>query len=277
MSAFAPTLGKRQNLLRTVLLEAFREGQPAEEVYRRHADRLEVQGMIPTGMFKRADRSRHLSILEGWQRGLRKVFANRPRPFDPFRFGRGPQASTTGRVEPPLSIDLADETVELRGTTLPAIDTPAASVVLRTASEPFSGPPTHELPGFIDHVVRAAAGMTGDAPYTVWTVYAEGRAARTRFDPMPEGQARDYLRLLVSELRGATHDYLLPFSAIHRAHLRADASDDAWDAILAGLKPARYGPLAGVPAEPATPDRAQDVLTRRFGPFYRLRRPEDGS
>ena len=264
------------NLLRTVILETVRTTTKIDDVYAAHADRLEIAGVLPTGVFKQADRRRHLRILQGWQRALRKVFANRPQPFDPIRFGRGADMGPAARSRPGLRIDLDAGPVELRGSTQPAIETPPASVVLKTGSRPSGGPPAHELPAFIDQVARSAAGEAAGSPYVVWTVYGDGQAVRTRFDAFAQAEAQSYLVGLIHELRSETHDYLLPFSAIDRAHRRQDGSEEGWAPILASVAPARFGPLAGFKTDAASPDRAQDILRRRFGPFYQRRREELG-
>lgn len=262
-------------LLRSALLTAVRQQRPVAEVYQAEADRLEIQGIVPTGMFKRADRQRHLTVLDGWQRALRRVFANRPRPFDPIRYGRGTTVAGATRIEPAVQLALADGPLEVRGTTLPAIADPAASVVLKVDARSSHATPTHELAGFIDHVVRSASDRPPEGEYAVWTVYGDGQVTRTCFGAFTPADAQAYLTSLVADLRSNTHDYLLPFSAIHRAASRADASDEGWEPILAAVSPARFGPLAGIETAPPEPQQAQDILTRRFDAFYRRRQPED--
>ncbi len=264
-------------LLRTVLLESVRDRAAIEDVYARHADRLEVFGVVPTGVFKRSDRDRHLKVLEGWSRGLRRVFMNRPRAFDPIRFGRG-AAPVEGAVSAPaFPIPLSTGAVELRGTTQPAIESPPGAVVLKVEGRPMSGPPTHELAGFIDQVARSAAGQIAGQPFTVWTVYGDGQTVRTRFEPFGQQEAEAYLTHLTTELQTEAHDYLLPFSAVDRAFLKGDGSEEGWAPILDAVRPAEYGPLHGVAAPVCNPVRAQRILTDRFGPFYRRRREDLGA
>ena len=257
-------------LLRKVLLDALRDATSTADVYAEHADQLEVQGIVPTGLFKRAERERHLRVLDGWQRALRKVFANRPRPLDPFRFGPATAASTSARPAPTFTVD----EVELRGTTQPAIEEPPASVVLRVGRRPTSGPALHDVAGFVDHVARSAVGLTADKPYVVWAVYGDGQTVRTRFDPFAQTEAQDYLATLVAQMRTEAHDYLLPFAAVDRAHRRGDLSDDGWASVFDTITPPRFGPLAGVRAAPPSTEVARDILTERFGPFYRKRHEE---
>ena len=258
-------------LLRQVMLEAVRTERTPEAVYHEHADRLEVLGIVPTGVFKRADQRRHLQILEAWTRGLRKVFANRPRPFDPYRFGRGGAVSGAARVVPAVQVSLPTGIVELRGTTQPALDSPPASVILRTGARPAGGPPTHELPAFIDQVARSASGALSEEPYRVWTVYGDGHAVRTESAPFAPAEALAYLTDLVRDLREQPHDYLLPFAAVHRAYRQGGFTPD-WAPALATVAASAFGPLAGVRAAPPSADRAQQILTDRFAPFYRRRK-----
>ena len=258
-------------LLRSVLLEAYREGHPVEEVYLRHADRLEIVGIVPTGLFKRADRQRHLQVLTGWQRALRKVLTNRPRPLDPIRFGRSTAPAQNTRVDDAIHIPLESGPLELRGTTLPSLEDPAASVVLKVGPKPSGGPPTHELAAFIDHVARSATGEVSGQPYIAWTVYGDGEAVRTRFEPFERQDALAYLVRLITDLRTQAHNYLLPFSAVHRAQVRGDGSDEGWAPVLAAVRPARHGPLAGLEAPTPAPQTAQRILTERYGAFYRRR------
>ena len=279
-------------LLSTVLLEAVREGRDFVEVYAEHTDRLEVLGSVPTGVFKRADRQRHLAVLSGWHRALKRIFKNRPQAFDPIRFGRSTADASTTRVANAPTFMVGGVATELRGTTQPIIDAPPGSVILKVqARPPTAGPPTHELGAFIDQVVRsslrdaessaphapAGAITAADAqPYVVWTVYGDGQVVRTGFDPFDTTQATSYLNRLIEQLRIEPHAYLLPFSAIHRAYLRADNSDEAWATILAGVRPARFGPLAGISAPVASAEQARGILAERFGPFYDRRREEIG-
>ena len=262
-------------LLRSVLLEAHRNGERIEDVYAQHSDRLEVIGTVPTGLFKRADRQRHLQTLVGWQRALRRVFSNRPRPFDPIRFGRSAAAAPNTRMDDAIDIPLPSGPIELRGTTLPSLDEPPASIVVKVGPKPSGGPPTHELGAFIDHAARSATGEVAGRPYTVWTIYGDGEAVRTRFEPFDRQDATAYLARLIAELRTVPHGYLLPFGAVHRAHLQGDGSDDGWAPILAAIRPARFGPLAGLEAPIPEAQAAQRILTERYGAFYR-RRTEGG-
>ncbi len=263
-------------LLREVLLESVRDGRPVDAVYSALADQLEVRGRMPTGTFKRADRQRHLAILDGWSRGLRKVFANRPRPFDPIRFGRGSGIRGAAKVSSAVTVVVDSGPLELRGTTQPCLDHPPASVVLRPRPKPKGGAPTHELGAFIDQVTRSAAGETANAAYAVWSVYGDGQAVRTRFDPFGQDEAQSYLSGLITELRTEPHHYLLPFDIVYRAHARGDTTADGWTTLLAAARPARFGPVAGLAAPPPPPARAQQILDTRFGPFFR-RRHEEGT
>ncbi|MEM7675391.1 MAG: hypothetical protein AAF449_05245, partial [Myxococcota bacterium] len=261
-------------LLREVLLESLRTGDNVQAVYSQHADRLEMQGILPTGLFKRSEQQRHMTVIDGWYRGLRKVFANRPAPFDPIRFGRGSADRTAIRVASALILELDGIPVELRGTTQPAIDDPPAAVILRASVRPTGGPPTHELAGFIDQAARAAAGEAADRDFLVWSVYANGEAVRTRFAPFSRYDATGYLVDLATDLRTRPHDYLLPFSAVHQAQRRSGQGLDGWTSILAHVKPARFGPLAGIEAPAPSPTTAESILQRRFVPFYNRRTEE---
>ncbi|MEO1334227.1 MAG: exodeoxyribonuclease V subunit gamma [Myxococcota bacterium] len=261
-------------LLRDVLLESLRTEEDVQTVYSLHADRLEMLGILPTGLFKRAERQRHMTVIDGWLRALRKVFANRPRPFDPIRFGRGAADRTAVRIAPALTLELGETQVELRGTTQPAIDEPPAAVILRAAARPAGGPPTHELGAFIDQAARSAAGETANRDFVVWTVYANGEAIRTRFAPFSQHDAALYLAELATDLRTQPHDYLLPFSAVHQAKRRSGSGLDGWATILSRVKAARFGPLAGIDAPTPSPEHAESILERRFAPFYNRRTEE---
>lgn len=275
--------------LRAVLIEQFRRDAASdlstslEELYRARANRLELEGMMPTGIFGRAERTKHERILQAWQKQVRDALNGKATPIDPVRFGRARERAATVEPADPISLEVPvggrSIIVELHGQTQPALRDPGVfgSVAL-TMKRPYKGKRAQllELRGFMDQVVLAAAGIADEVPFTAATAFGEDDLRVTDFAPFTRREARDYLRSLLADMLSRPHAYLLPFGTVldlHKAREQGRLGPRKRASILANARPDPFGPLVDPEVDPPTAEEIDDVLAARFGPYFERRRP----
>jgi hypothetical protein len=259
----------RDSFLREVFYASLRDPSAAiEACYHRQADRLELLGELPTGVFGRSERARHLATLANWKRELRRAARGRRGPIDPIRFGRAAEHDFVARREPALEIPVENGTVQLSGKTQARIEDPSTSMVFFGRAPKGRADRHYELRGFLDQVVLAATGLH-DGANTVHLAYSEGEPSIARFEPISAGEARSYLSRLASTLLFDTHAYALSFDTVDRV-MRAKQRSER-QRILDDARPSRWGPLRDPPVEAPPFDDALEMIEARFGLYYERR------
>lgn len=271
--------------LRRVLIEKMRRDAASdlavslEDLYRARADRLELAGVLPTGVFGRAERHKHERILLAWQKQVRDALNGRPSPIDPIRFGRAREEDAVESADPiPLEVDLGGGhtvSVEIHGKTQPILRAPAGSIAL-TMRPPYHGRPARllELRGFVDQVVLSAAGRAADVPFVAAVAFGEDDLRRTELAPFSRAEATDYLRTLVQDLLSHAHAYLLPFTTvleIEKVSREGRLGTARLQRILANARHDELGPLVDPQVDAPERSEIDRILERRFAPYFRRR------
>ncbi len=248
----------------TVVRAAFARylaGEPLDDALVRTWERLQLGGKVPVGVFAEATRPRLDALVRTWAAELDR-HGGRDQTFTVFGLGKTPREKA--ELLPPVRLEVATpggpRLVEIVGTTSPWGEH-AGSLVLA----PGSLSPRHVLRAAFDHLVLAAAGRFR---FGMKHLLLGGRgkhlvevARHERWEPEA---ARAHLTLLVGDLLGAGHDYLLSL----------DMSVDSFEG-----KPPRvqesadgrpgsfgYGPMPQRELE-AAPDAAS-LGMRRIGPLW---------
>jgi exodeoxyribonuclease V gamma subunit len=255
---FSATALSATILLREVLFErlaldlAGSAGPPIDAIYDRRALRLELGGAVPTGVFREAERFKHLRILSSWYGHVTAMFGERRRFLDALRFGKSREHAKVDAFVDPLVLDVTlaegrPARVELYGRTEPLIDG-SCSLLALAKDDPPSAPAVERqaLRLFLDGVVLSALGrLEGDTHRALVLFASQKRFIRT-YRRFSEADARAYLAGVLSDLLSGPHAYQLPCEAVFAAE------------------------GSGAPIELAGAD-VSAIVERRFGPYFARR------
>lgn len=284
---FATTRLVETQLLRGVFLDALAAPSAADDptalaaLYEPRADALARTGVMPVGLFRAADRRRHLDCLSAWIAAARKRGILDRGPYHVRRFGRAAENERVDVLGPSIPLDVpitrpdgASETlrVELFGRTELVSAKLPGSLTCVSRPEPKD---KDFLAGFLDAVALSLVDHHDPAEYHVHVLTDSlggkpGTRERTLCG-IDETQARQYLVDLLADLLAAPHAYLLPCEAVFD-HLVKGVSltetiEDLRDDPRAPCS-SRYGPVPNFAQyDPPDPAEAVRLVKRRFGLF----------
>lgn len=264
----------RAALLRASFWAGPLDDAAATAAYEARYDRMELQGVMPTGIFAEATRRAHAAIQNDW----RRQFANLGVASDgwaPVIFGAA--ATGAARGLPPLTFTIAAPAgplqVELVGETDPV--NAAFDATLYLSAGNWVQCPENYLRGFLTHAVLAAAGHAPAQDFAVYLVYKNGPAkpaTHTRLlTPLTPARAREYLAAIITDLVTERHDYFFTDSAACAAlfkgkDLDAELRSTHEAALERGAK--AFGPVTRPDRfAPPPPDLAARITQRRYGLF----------
>ncbi|WP_428267328.1 exodeoxyribonuclease V subunit gamma [Haliangium sp.] len=271
----APMVGLLREVFGAHLGAEDRSFEALVDRYHRRAHHIELSGQGPTGVFSDIDRERHLAILHQWYQHLSELTDEVER-FATISFGRAREHSDVGALLEPIALTFElpgsdgrprPVRVELFGRTDP-LGVPAVGSLVLT-HRPRDAP-KHIIRGFIDHIALAAAGHAVDRDHCVTIVTAGAHRAQHYLGGCSQDQARAYLSLLVAEMLGSQHEYLLPCEAVFRWRAKPGSS------LIGHIETLRrdgrgfscaYGPVTQIDRLPV-PDRAEAMVEQRFGPLF---------
>jgi exodeoxyribonuclease V gamma subunit len=273
--SFATARPQRIALLREIFLRRARTCGALEETYDRTADLLELAGALPTGLFARAERERHLEILRRWEEIIARIGATGTPAL--LRFGRAEEHAEIAELYEPIFLEESGLKLEIHGHTEPLFETPRGSLILAYRSESHASDWRECLRAFLDHALLAAAGQPSPEGYQAFLCNGHPDAAggqRVRFAPLSREEARSYLLELARDLLSSPHPYLLPCEAVYRwTRNRAQRITDIVDDFREDpfqLFSGQNGPIRN-PArfDPPGEEEARAMVERRFGLFLR--------
>lgn len=283
---FATPVGPMVGMLRDV----FTAHLAAEErtldtlmaTYEQRAEHIELTGNAPVGVFSAIERERHAAILKRWHEHLQELTRGRRERFATYSIGRAAENADVDRLLPSiaLTIELPDAAgqarpvrVELFGRTEAVGERVIGSLVLNHSDKPDIDKKRlmkYMLRGFVDQLALSALGMASGRDYTTTVLTASDQVAQYHLMPWPEDRAREYLGVLVADLIGSAHEYLLPCEAVFEHMANPDRSVYG---IVEQLKAqgrsfsSLYGPVTQL--EPLhAPFDAEALITRRFRPIF---------
>lgn len=260
-----------------------------ENLYDTHAEKLELLGILPTGLFKDAERGRHLNVLNMWAANLKTFGLNPSQNLQTLRFGRATRhQQTNAQLHPAIRLNIpgvlqADGTtrdfqVELFGETqaLNPHHNLSVSFINRKGTE------TRDfLPGFFDHILLSAAGLLpnrSNASHTVFlnpTEILSRTESRTRvFHTLTQQEAHDYLTLLTRDLLSGIHDYLMPIEAV--IYFSDARNHDTFAKVIEDIleqnksMSSLFGPVRRLERfAPPNESLVQTIINARFAPFLK--------
>jgi exodeoxyribonuclease V gamma subunit len=281
----------RAVLLRAIFFDALCAGRPKDGVpdfeahYDRTASRLELQGVLPTGLFQGIQRSAHLEILKNWYLNLNTLKLEGG-PFEVCRFGRAQEYAHVQTLWPPIILDndlTAGKSlprsvrVELYGTTEMLAADRTRSLRLSLGDRG-----THKecLQGFLDYLCLLLADPADCQDYEVVVLPAEGEVSEKccRSFAVTRKQAREYLQSLVADLLGGPHAYFLPCEAVFdfwpgEGRSLAEIADQ-WRENSRNPCSSFLGPIPHAERYPTPAEiEARQMIARRFGLFFQGRQP----
>ncbi|HEY7373505.1 MAG TPA: exodeoxyribonuclease V subunit gamma [Polyangia bacterium] len=248
---------------------------------------LRLDGTLPSGLFGRAVRARHLGLLRSWREGLRLACAGRlPTGLARIWYGAAPEHRRDVAIDPaiPLSVALPDgpRAVTLTGQTeaLAGLEGERVAVTLVVGNRQYAE--RDRLGAWLTQLALAASGVGTERPMGSLALAAssDGEPA-TRgqgiFLPIATDDARALLAGLAAEMLADVHPYLLPCEGVftwQRRQRRGQAMS-VRDAVLLvrddGVTrlSSRYGPVADAVRYPVPPDRdAEAIVARRFQRYF---------
>jgi exodeoxyribonuclease V gamma subunit len=279
-------------LLQTVFLEKLtiehRDDQPYDfdPIYDQRARWYELQGLLPTGPFYSATRSRHLKVLTTWQENLPLLGYGRSAPMQIRRFGRAIEHAMVDVPGAPLTLDVPVPSpvggepisvrVEIGGRTEVLLPESDAALVCHTTTMAHQLSPKYFLRGFMDHVFLAARGEPTPHRWTVVLNPAEEalqykhKNCLRRFEPVDQAEAQGFLRDIVREMITRVHAYYLPvevaFEHLERGEPLEQVAErrrgNSWDRTSADFGPVRE------PRRFELPDEADAIIKRRYGLYF---------
>ncbi len=265
--------------------------QELESLYENHAQRLELLGILPTGLFKDAERGRHLSVLHMWADNLKTFGINAAQNLQILRFGNVTRHQQhTAELHPAVRLNIPgvlqtdgstkDFIVDIVGETQ-ALNTPrnlSVSLINRKNTE------TRDfLPGFFDHVLLSAAGLLPNRsnPHSTHTVFLNPTETLTKtesktrvFHTLTQQEAQDYLTLLTRDLLSGIHDYLMPIEAV--LYFSDERNHDSFTQIVNNFvddnksMSSLFGPVRRLERfAPPSEETAKTIINARFAPFLK--------
>ncbi|MEO1230695.1 MAG: exodeoxyribonuclease V subunit gamma [Myxococcota bacterium] len=283
---FALEPGESLELLREVFLswlEASESPETLEGRYEAAADRQELAGRFPTGVFGEALRTRHRASLEAWRRRLLEATEGRAAVLR--RLDLGGPGDRRSLARPPLQLARA---VITGMTEVVFMDRPSSLVLVDRAVDDRTHLVRHTLRGWLTQLAATAAAPSPATP----PLRASEDAPRGDAPPQPEtwtaflaaSEAERVRRLqLPAETRESAAEKLdhLAHTLVHEEHalrfpLRTQLA--LWDArargrsrrvlqdILERAPPDPYGPLDTGRLDPPELEAAFELIRQRLGP-----------
>jgi exodeoxyribonuclease V gamma subunit len=237
---FETELREETLFLRRVFLDAKRRGVSVEGAYDAAVRERELRGEGPSGAFARGERDDHLHALAIWRSELQRCDVAME-SLAVHRLGRGGERSEGDAVHEPLTfeLDVLDGgttrvlKTEIVGRTLPlgAAETTSVTLAKRVEEQDDewarAGRRRTLLRSFVDHAVLCAAGQGSGVARSALIVVATPEGANTEritLAPLSRDKALVWLRGIVRELLGASHDYFFPYEAVFVQRERRDAA-----------------------------------------------------
>jgi len=251
-----------------------------------------LDGTLPSGLFGRALRERHLALLACWRDGLLEATGGAPGSPAVLWLGAAPEHRSDVALLPALDLPLpGGATIAVGGRTELCGETATGEriVISFLGSTGRDSAERDLLRPFFTHLALSAMDA-GEGPTRAILVrpnvdgspYVDARL----FPHLPAEDARAYLGALAAELLGQVHASFLPCEAIfswRKRHEKGDPigirdmvlllRDDNWTRFLSDRGPVPDPRAYPVPSEEA----ARAIVERRFGPYFAALRGPDGA
>jgi hypothetical protein len=266
-------------LLREVMVETRRDpAAPIEAVYERHALRAEAEGKAPTGFFGTIAAAKHCAVLAQWTENLASI-GESAGGLGRVHFGRAEEHAHVEALEEALAFEVTrpgpdaagdgSHTVHVSLVGSTGLVTPDRATVVvpvvrnKVRIGDFVG-------GYVDQLALAAAGVDPPGPRRIAVLTDAALAPKKHVRTLPPfdaDDARRALAVLLEDLLGGPHDYLLPVEWVKAVETR--------NAPIATATPAKiedtsstYGPIQHLERfERPSEEAGLAMIERRFKHF----------
>lgn len=256
-----------------------------ERRYHEIARRAVLRGTVPSGPFGKADRAKHVEVLQQWLRNYLQLRLQ----GDPVvvNFGRASSPAEVAQLEDPLQFTVATEGVDPREIEVEVVGRTelwwpesACSLLLSQSrsTQRSGGAERPFLRGFLDQAVLAATGL---APRREWTVALNlNRKLHheyhvRKYDPFDPEQAKLWLMTVVTDMLSRMPSHFLPIEAVfaHRYDNKKRSIERWLDEYKDKYEWCSYkaGPVHDPQKRFATPADPMPLIERRFGPYFKRR------
>lgn len=280
--------------LSAILLEAWtRQGADLKEadlenLFDEHARVQELCGQIPTGIFLKANRQKHLRKMQQWLNNLEILEISTAEKPEVWHFGRDRERRVKVNFSDPVEFQVPGEPplkVILSGKTGPVLPKSGVSLTLNNASGLGSWNSEYQfLSGFLDYMVLLA---TGRVEAERWRVVVNGNDIATtsnvrEFVFRDADEARDealnWLHGIFRSMVSGVHTYQFPADAALDQGLRSGKWAKPFDRIVRNSK-LNWGPIKDpkdqrlyrIPSD----DEVADLIEARLGPYFKSRQDPD--
>ncbi|BDU73176.1 exodeoxyribonuclease V subunit gamma [Mesoterricola silvestris] len=280
---FATAFLDAHGLLRSVTLEAARQGLDPGKVYDTAVQELRQRAAAPLGVFGEREKDENLKAIRGWLQGLEGA--------QPASWRLGPGRNPKARADrslPPIRLEIRvgtrDLTVELGGDLQPQL--PGASLLLESGAprkEGFASYRKKALRAYLDHLALACLGEP-PVPREARLLFGEGGAFTFTFPPVGKAEAEAILGTWVVDLLTGDHAVLLPIEAVLAAEdplqitpraIREFVKDRLdMDGDKGGSFSTLYGPVPD-PTRFPPPGDPGALVRRRLGAFLAQTAPQE--
>src|SRR5690554_325478 len=290
---FEPAYVESLRLMREVFERTLTEPAGARDAaqlaarYDARARFLELQGVLPTGVFFREARNRHLEALAVWQENLGHFKIPTAEPMELRSFGRARKRVAPGQaldsirfeIDLPESPSSAPQRVRVEVSGVTELLAKGASMAL-TPILRNSLKDKDFLRGFLTHVALSAAGYSNDVtpfeaivlPGKIIPKSATQQKFRIQFAPISQADALAYLKVLSTDFLSGVHasampieavfDFFKPDNTLPFGELVDKQFANGWSRCSA-----EYGPVRQ-PSRFGAPQDSEAILARRFEPFF---------
>jgi exodeoxyribonuclease V gamma subunit len=249
---------------------------------------LRLDGTLPSGLFGKVLRQRHIETLKSWREGLRQALEGRlPNGLAPIWYGAAPEHRPDIQLSPALtlSVQLPDgpRAVSLIGQSEPlsSADGEGLAVTLVMARPRGDDQHRDRLRAWLTHLARAASGAGAGRKLVSLALGANRDGAAevksAEFAPLAQADALARLADLAGDLLSGVHPYLMPCEGIFTWKRRENTDremtirqaimlvrDDGWTRLSSDR-----GPVADARRYPVPDDADLEArVRRRFHPYF---------
>jgi exodeoxyribonuclease V gamma subunit len=277
-------------LLREVLARALTAGGDDAALagaYEASAAVKQLDGTLPSGLFGKALRLRHLTLLRCWRDGLAQALGGAlPECLEPLWLGGAPEHRRDVTLEPAIRLQLplaeGPTVVELGGMTERLATAGGEQVAVTLISSHHDDNIDRDfLRAWLTHLALAACGRGAGQPFRSFLIrplkgHANYRIHTRVFSAISTEAARDYLAAVATEQLGAIHPYFLPCEAIFSWRNVARAKERGLRGNVLFLRDDHFtifrsdgGPVPDPRLYPVPSEmEAAAIVARRYQPFF---------
>ena len=262
-----------------------------DELYLSAAERHELRGIIPTGVFGESERKHHLNILDCWHKGLQTALQGQILALKGLNLGQltsatAQETSSINRLYPFQETEAIklhpteNRIIYLAGKTELLLPENEGSFILYTRPEPKdkSVQLRLDLRAFLDMAVLSSQNkLQADSMYKVCAAVTHGRAYEATIKTLACDEARHYLATIADQLLHDSHSYYFPLKnqlSLYNAQKKGHGTRKLQKIL--NRRSREFGLIKNLQVDPPSLDKAIDIVESRLKPLL-LAQIEDSS